>query len=78
MIDGHNTQHVTQHSLRSQIGVVQQDPFLFTSSIRENIRYGRLDATDAEVEQGTHQELLQRNGAYASLYAMGLRHAGAA
>lgn len=185
LIDGHDIQHVTQHSLRSQIGVVQQDPFLFTGSIRENIRYGRLDATDAEVEQaarvvgahdlitrlpqgydtpirergrnlsvgqrqlisfaralladprilildeatanidtftevlvqqglrtllhgrtalviahrlstikgadniivlqagrieeqGTHQELLQRNGAYASLYAMGFRHAGAA
>ncbi|MGI9058661.1 MAG: ABC transporter ATP-binding protein [Ktedonobacteraceae bacterium] len=185
LIDGHDIQHVTQHSLRSQIGVVQQDPFLFTGSIRENIRYGRLDATDAEVEQaarvvgahdlitrlpqgydtpirergrnlsvgqrqlisfaralladprilildeatanidtftemlvqqglrtllhgrtalviahrlstikgadniivlqagrieeqGTHQELLQRNGSYASLYAMGFRHAGAA
>ena len=185
LIDGHDIQHVTQHSLRSQIGVVQQDPFLFTGSIRENIRYGRLDATDAEVEQaarvvgahdlitrlpqgydtpirergrnlsvgqrqlisfaralladprilildeatanidtftemlvqqglrtllhgrtalviahrlstikgadniivlqagrieeqGTHQELLQRNGAYASLYAMGFRHTGAA
>ncbi len=185
LIDGHDIQQVTQHSLRSQIGVVQQDPFLFTGSIRDNIRYGRLDATDDEVEQaarvvgahdlitrlpqgydtpirergrnlsvgqrqlisfaralladprilildeatanidtftemlvqqglrtllhgrtalviahrlstikgadniivlqagriveqGTHQELLQSNGAYASLYAMGFRHAGAA
>ena len=185
LIDGHDIRHVTQHSLRSQIGAVQQDPFLFTGTIRENIRYGRLDATDAEVEeaarvvgahdlitrlpsgydtlirergrnlsvgqrqlisfaralladprilildeatanidtftellvqqglrtllhgrtalviahrlstikgadniivlqagriveQGTHQDLLQREGAYATLYAMGFRHAGAA
>ena len=51
LIDGHDIRHVTQHSLRSQIGVVQQDPFLFTGTIRENIRYGRLDASDAEVEE---------------------------
>jgi len=51
LIDGHDIRHVTQHSLRSQIGVVQQDPFLFTGTIRDNIRYGRLEATDEEVEE---------------------------
>jgi ABC-type multidrug transport system fused ATPase/permease subunit len=51
LIDGHNVHDVTQHSLRSQIGIVLQEPFLFTGTIRENIRYGRLNATDEEVEE---------------------------
>jgi ABC-type multidrug transport system fused ATPase/permease subunit len=42
---------VTQRSLRSQIGVVLQEPFLFTGTVRDNIRYGRLDASDEETEQ---------------------------
>lgn len=59
LIDGQDIRHVSQRSLRSQIGVVQQDPFLFTGTVRENIRYGRLNATDEEVEEaaravGTH------------------------
>ena len=49
LIDGHDVRDVTQHSLRRQIGVVPQDPFLFTGKVKENIRYGRLDATDEEV-----------------------------
>jgi ABC-type multidrug transport system fused ATPase/permease subunit len=49
LIDGYNVKDVTQKSLRRQIGVVPQDPFLFTGTIRENIRYGRLNATDEEV-----------------------------
>ena len=184
LIDGHDVRDVTQRSLRSQIGIVLQEPFLFTGTIRDNIRYGRLDASNEEVteaaravgvhdlikqlpegyetpirergrnlsvgqrqlisfaralladprilildeatanidtftellvqqglrrllhgrtalviahrlstikgadsivvlqagriiEQGTHTELLQRNGTYASLYAMGFRHASA-
>jgi ABC-type multidrug transport system fused ATPase/permease subunit len=51
LIDGYDVKDVTQRSLRSQIGVVLQEPFLFTGSIRDNIRYGRLGATDAEVEE---------------------------
>jgi ABC-type multidrug transport system fused ATPase/permease subunit len=185
LIDGHDIRDVTQQSLRRQIGVVPQEPFLFSGTIRENIRYGRLEATDEEVmnaamgvgahdlitqlpngygtqirergrnlsmgqrqlisfaralladprilildeatanidtfteaivqeglrtllkgrtsfviahrlstiknaeviivlehgriiEQGTHQDLLQREGVYANLYAMGFRHAGSA
>ncbi|MCA9900451.1 MAG: ABC transporter ATP-binding protein [Anaerolineales bacterium] len=48
-IDGHEVRQVTQASLRSQLGIVLQDTFLFTGTIGENIRYGRLDATDAEI-----------------------------
>jgi len=50
LIDGHDVRAVTQQSLRSQVGVVLQEPFLFTGTVRDNIRYGRLDATDAQVE----------------------------
>lgn len=49
--DGVDISKVTQQSLRSQIAVVPQDIQLFGSTIRENIRYGRLDATDQEIEE---------------------------
>lgn len=49
-IDGIDIRDMTQHSLRQQIGIVQQDVFLFTGSIRENIAYGNLHATDEEIE----------------------------
>lgn len=49
-IDGHDIRDVTLPSLRSQIGIVLQDTFIFSGSIRDNIRFGRLEATDAEVE----------------------------
>ncbi len=49
-VDGIDLKSVTQHSLRSQMGVVLQDPFLFNGTVKENILFGRLDATDAEVE----------------------------
>ncbi|MGH2588614.1 MAG: ABC transporter ATP-binding protein [Dehalococcoidia bacterium] len=48
-IDGVDIRDVTLASLRRQIGIVQQDMFLFIDTIRENIRYGRVDATDDEV-----------------------------
>jgi ATP-binding cassette subfamily B protein/subfamily B ATP-binding cassette protein MsbA len=51
LIDGHDVREVTQASLRSQLGIVLQDPFLFSGTVAENIRYGKLDATDAEVEE---------------------------
>ncbi len=50
LVDGTDLKTVTQHSLRSQMGVVLQDPFLFNGTVKENILFGRLDATDAEVE----------------------------
>ncbi|XOK63947.1 ABC transporter ATP-binding protein [Paenibacillus elgii] len=49
-IDGHDIRDVTIQSLRSQIGIVLQDTFIFSGTIRDNIRFGRLDATDEEVE----------------------------
>ncbi len=50
-IDGEDISKVTQVSLRAQIGMVPQDTVLFNDTIRYNIRYGRWDATDAEVEE---------------------------
>jgi subfamily B ATP-binding cassette protein MsbA len=49
-IDGHNVRDLSEQSLRAQIGLVPQETVLFGGSVRENIRYGRLDATDAEIE----------------------------
>ncbi len=48
-IDGHDIRDLTLASLRGQIGIVQQDVFLFAGTIRENIAYGRLDASEAEI-----------------------------
>ncbi len=48
-IDGHDVRAVTQASLRSQLGVVFQDTFLFSGTVRDNIRYGRLDAGEEEI-----------------------------
>ena len=50
-IDGEDVRQVTQESLRQNVGVVQQDVFLFAASILENIRYGRPGATEEEVAQ---------------------------
>ncbi len=50
LIDGHDVRKLTLHSLRSQIGVVLDEPFLFSATIRDNIAYGRPDATLAEIE----------------------------
>jgi len=49
-VDGVDIRHMTQHSLRSQIGVVFQDPHLFNDTVRANIAYGRPDATQAQIE----------------------------
>ncbi len=48
-IDGHNIRNVTRDSLRNSMAIVLQDTHLFTGTVRENIRFGRLDATDEEV-----------------------------
>lgn len=48
-IDGYDIRQVKQDSLRRQLGIVLQEPFLFSGTIMDNIRYGRLDASDEEV-----------------------------
>ncbi len=63
-VDGVDIRNYTQESLRRNIGIVQQDVFLFAGSILENIRYGRLDATDEEVVQAAirahiHDEIMR-------------------
>ncbi len=64
LVDGHDLCTVTQASLRRQIGVVLQDPFLFSGSVRENIAFGRLDASGEDIEAaaravGAHEFILQ-------------------
>ena len=60
----HDISRVTLHSLRSQLGIMLQDSFIFSGTIMENIRYGRLDATDCEVKEAAKRvradELIRR------------------
>jgi len=68
LVDGSDLRVVTQASLRRQMGIVLQDPFLFNGTVRENIRFGRLDASDDEIESaaravGAHDFIANlRNG----------------
>ncbi len=57
-IDGVDIRDMTLKSLRSNIGIVQQDVFLFAGTMRENIAYGRLDATEAEIVDAAHRARL--------------------
>lgn len=54
-IDGQDVRDVTQHSLRSAIGLVQQDVYLFDGTLRDNIAYGRPGATNAEIEDAARK-----------------------
>ena len=58
LIDGRDTREMTLASLRREIGIVQQDVFLFAGSIRENIAYGRLDATEADIMEAARRARL--------------------
>lgn len=58
-VDGRDVRDVTMESLRRNIGIVQQDVFLFADTVRENIRYGRPDASDAEVEAAAHLAMIE-------------------
>ncbi len=77
LIDGVDVRTVTLHSLRSQVGVVPQEPFLFAGSIRTNLAFGRPDATDAQIEQAIDvvglRELVDRlpNGIDAEVHERG-------
>ncbi|MBS4200315.1 ABC transporter ATP-binding protein [Bacillus sp. FJAT-49732] len=58
-IDGIDIRDMTKHSLRSQIGIVQQDVFLFTGTIRENIAYGKRNATEEEIRDAARKAHLE-------------------
>ena len=69
LIDGHDIRDVTIESLRRNLGIVLQDTVIFSGTIRENIRYGRLDATDEEVEEaakivGAHEFIMRQPEGY--------------
>ncbi|QUL98699.1 MAG: ABC transporter ATP-binding protein [Candidatus Fermentithermobacillus carboniphilus] len=69
LVDGHDIRDVTIQSLRQNLGIVLQDTVLFSGTIRENIRYGRLDATDEEVEEaakivGAHEFIMRQPEGY--------------
>ena len=71
LVDGQDVRSLTQESLRRAVGVIQQDVFLFAGTIRENIRYGRPGASDAEVVEAAlraeiHEEILQMPDGYDS------------
>ena len=51
LVDGVDVRDVTRRSLRSEVGVISQDPFLFSATVRENIAFGAPDATDEQVEE---------------------------
>ncbi|MCY9337292.1 ABC transporter ATP-binding protein/permease [Bacillus haynesii] len=59
-IDGIDIRDMTKRSLRSQIGIVQQDVFLFTGTLRENIAYGKLGATDEEIQRAAKMAHLEQ------------------
>jgi ABC-type multidrug transport system fused ATPase/permease subunit len=54
LIDGHDLRSVSQRSLRAQLGIVPQEGYLFSGTVRENIAFGRPDATDEEVRAAAH------------------------
>ena len=69
LVDGQDVRSVTQESLRRSIGIIQQDVFIFAGTIRDNIRYGRPDATDAEiiaaaVRAEIHQDIMAMPDGY--------------
>ena len=69
LIDDSDVKDVSIESLRSQLGIMTQDNFLFTGTIRENIRYGKLDATDEEIEEackkvGAHDFIMKLEKGY--------------
>ncbi len=68
-MDGVDIRTVTQESLRKNIGLIQQDVFMFAGTVRENIRYGRPDATDEEIVEAAvraeiHSEIMDMPDGY--------------
>ncbi|CAN5785667.1 hypothetical protein BH23ACT2_BH23ACT2_31210 [soil metagenome] len=78
LVDGHDVRSLDQGAYRSQLGVVPQEPFLFAGTIRDNIAYGRFDATDADVEAaaravGAHDVVATLPGGYLHVVGEGGR-----
>jgi ATP-binding cassette subfamily B protein len=72
LVDGHDVKQLTQEALHSQVSLIPQDPSLFHRTLMENIRYGRIDATDDEVAQAAqrahaHEFIAQIPGGYEAL-----------
>jgi ATP-binding cassette subfamily B protein len=63
-VGGYNVASVTQDSLRRQIGIVPQDPFLFSGSIEDNIRYGNMEASHQDVVKAAHEFITHLEGGY--------------
>ena len=75
-VDGHDLRDVTQASLRSHLGIVLQDPFLFNGTIEDNIRFGRLDATMQQIiaaatAVGAHDFIVELKNGYQTNVAEG-------
>jgi len=71
LVDGQDVRAVTQTSLRRNIGVIQQEVFMFAGTVRDNIRYGKPDATDAEIVEAAiraeiHDEIMRMPDGYDS------------
>jgi ATP-binding cassette subfamily B protein len=69
LIDGHDIREIERQSLARRLGIVLQDPFLFSGTVRENIRYGRLEASDEEIVEaaktvGAHDFIKRLTGGY--------------
>ncbi len=76
LVDGHDLRNLTQESLRRQMGIVPQEPFLFNGSVKENILFGRLDAGDEQVVAaaeavGAHGFIVNLKGGYQTLVEEG-------
>jgi ABC-type multidrug transport system fused ATPase/permease subunit len=76
LVDGHDLRTITQDSLRRQMGIVPQDPFLFNGSVKENILFGRLDAGDEQVVAaaeavGAHSFIINLKQGYQTLVEEG-------
>ncbi|MEZ5138329.1 MAG: ABC transporter ATP-binding protein [Acidimicrobiales bacterium] len=79
LVDGHDVRDLALADLRSQLGVVPQEPFLFAGTVRDNLAYGRPDASDAEIEAaaravGAHEVIATLPGGY--LHVVGERGRG--
>ena len=75
-VDGYDLKAITQSSLRSQMGIVLQDPFLFNGTVKENIKFGRLNSSDDEIIEaanavGAHEFIINLKDGYETIVQEG-------